>query len=89
MHKDLTSFGYGNIPHQELPEVASGNSWFGQTYVPLRWNFLGPESLFRASKIEEKVESEAEIGSSDFHAGEIACGFIERLPKIKLTLHAS
>jgi len=25
--------------------------------------------------------SEAEIGSSDFHAGEIACGFIEQLPK--------
>jgi hypothetical protein len=25
--------------------------------------------------------SEAEIGSSDFHAGEIACGFIEQLPE--------
>jgi hypothetical protein len=31
--------------------------------------------------------SEAEIGSSDFHAGEIACGFVEQLPeKIKLIL---
>jgi hypothetical protein len=28
------------------------------------------------------MESEAEIGSSDFHAGEIACGFIERLPEV-------
>jgi hypothetical protein len=27
------------------------------------------------------MESEAEIGSSDFLAGEIACGFIERLAK--------
>ena len=27
------------------------------------------------------LESEAEIGSSDFHAGEIACGFIEQLPE--------
>ncbi len=27
------------------------------------------------------MESEAEIGSSDFHAGEIACGFIEQLPE--------
>jgi len=25
--------------------------------------------------------SEAEIGSSDFHAGEIACGFIEQFPE--------
>ncbi|MEF8725594.1 MAG: hypothetical protein V5A83_01510 [Candidatus Bipolaricaulota bacterium] len=48
----------------------------GQTYAPLRWNFLGP-GPFDASK-EERVESEAEIGSSDFHAGKIACGFIGR-----------
>jgi hypothetical protein len=29
----------------------------------------------------ERAGSEAEIGSSDFHAGEIACGFIEQLPE--------
>ncbi|MBS3788689.1 hypothetical protein KGY79_10900 [Candidatus Bipolaricaulota bacterium] len=29
----------------------------------------------------ESMGSEAEIGSSDFHAGEIACGFIEQLPE--------
>jgi hypothetical protein len=34
------------------------------------------------------LESEAEIGSSDFHAGEIACGFIEQLPE-EATLMAS
>jgi len=27
------------------------------------------------------MESEAEIGSIDFLAGEIACGFIEQLPE--------
>ncbi|MFB6290919.1 MAG: hypothetical protein ABEJ25_04235 [Candidatus Bipolaricaulia bacterium] len=27
------------------------------------------------------LESEAEIGNSDFHAGEIACGFIEWSPE--------
>jgi hypothetical protein len=30
--------------------------------------------------------SEAEIGSSDFHAGEIACGFIEQFPEEALLL---
>jgi len=29
----------------------------------------------------ERAGSESEIGSSDFHAGEIACGFIEQLPE--------
>ena len=29
----------------------------------------------------ERAGSEAEIGSSDFHAGEIACGFIEQFPE--------
>ena len=29
----------------------------------------------------ERAGSEAEIGSIDFHAGEIACGFIEQLPE--------
>jgi len=29
----------------------------------------------------ERAGSEAEIGSSDFHAGEIACGFIEQSPE--------
>ena len=36
----------------------------------------------------ERAGSEAEIGSSDFHAGEIACGFIEQLPE-EATLVAS
>ena len=36
----------------------------------------------------ERAGSEAEIGSSDFHAGEIACGFIEQLPE-DLTLSLS
>ncbi|MFW6005820.1 MAG: hypothetical protein ACOC9A_00070 [Candidatus Bipolaricaulota bacterium] len=62
-------------------EQALGNSRLGQTYAPLRWNFLGPEPLFRPSKIEERVESEAEIGSSEFHAGEFTCGFIGRESK--------
>ncbi len=30
---------------------------------------------------KERVESEAEIGSSEFRAGEFTCGFVERLPK--------
>ncbi len=33
---------------------------------------------------EERVESEAEIGSSEFRAGEFTCGFIEQLPKAKI-----
>ena len=41
------------------------------------------------------LESEVEIGSSNFHAGEIACGFIEQLPEngkqpsSMLTIYAS
>ncbi|MBS3765322.1 hypothetical protein KGY71_02255 [Candidatus Bipolaricaulota bacterium] len=31
---------------------------------------------------KERVESEAEIGRGDFHAGEIAPGFVERFPKL-------
>ncbi|MCF7875729.1 hypothetical protein K9M06_01605 [Candidatus Bipolaricaulota bacterium] len=76
MHKDLTSLGYGNIPLLKFPEEASGNSRLGQTYAPLRWNFLGPEPSLYYRK--ERVESEAEIGSSEFRAGEFTCGFIER-----------
>ncbi|MBS3814695.1 hypothetical protein KGY63_04865 [Candidatus Bipolaricaulota bacterium] len=29
----------------------------------------------------ESMGSEAEIGSSEFHAGEFTCGFIEQLPE--------
>ncbi|MBS3765627.1 hypothetical protein KGY71_03795 [Candidatus Bipolaricaulota bacterium] len=36
-------------------------------------------------KNEERVESEAEIGRGDFHAGEIAPGFVERFPKLFFT----
>ncbi len=32
----------------------SDKCWFGQTYAPLRWNFLGPEPLFLRSKIEKE-----------------------------------
>ncbi|MFP4136365.1 MAG: hypothetical protein ACLFTO_04980 [Candidatus Acetothermia bacterium] len=34
---------------------------------------------------KERVESEAEIGRGDFHAGEIAPGFVERFPKRAFT----
>ncbi|MBS3766080.1 hypothetical protein KGY71_06130 [Candidatus Bipolaricaulota bacterium] len=33
-------------------------------------------------KNKERVKSEAEIGRGDFHAGEIAPGFVERFPKL-------